>query len=81
MATVNQLLSIVGIYPFFLSFTLTVRSMWSISETNAFIRFNTAPFKGVDDVFLCTVYIARLICIFNAENKVPLVLFSEQITK
>ena len=60
------------------SFTLTIRAVFT-SETNSFIKLDSQPSECFDNIILCTRYKAMRIGIFNAENHVSSVLFSEKI--
>ncbi len=51
--------------------------MGAITKTNTFVGLYAAPFKRIDDVFLRAFYIAGLVGIFNAKDKITLVFFGE----
>ncbi|HTE07281.1 MAG TPA: hypothetical protein VK628_00880, partial [Flavitalea sp.] len=62
----------------FFSFTLTVRAIRA-ALCRAFIWFQPAPREAVYDILLSARHKPALISIFNAENKVAVVLVGKQV--
>src|SRR5205085_64976 len=76
VSVANQFFCVVAIV--ILSFALPVRSVVAAVQ-GAFIGFETCPLQAIENIFFSTGDITALIGVFDAENKIALVLFCKQI--
>src|SRR5690349_11626952 len=77
MAAFNQLFRIFPVQHF--PFALTVRSESSISETNSFIRKDSAPFQGFNDVLFSAGNKTVGVSVFDAKKEIAVVLLCKKV--
>jgi hypothetical protein len=78
MAFLYELGGIFGIDALGFAFTLSVRAMGS-GMKRTLVRLESAPGETVQDILFCARYIAALVGVFDAEDKVALMLPGKQV--
>src|ERR1700744_2940742 len=76
MAFAHQLLGILAVKRFSLAL-----AVWRVraAGNRAFIRHQHAPVQAIDNILFGPLYIAVLVGILNAQNKIAAMLFGKQV--